>query len=207
MSSYVSGNSVQHTFTVYDGGVAVADGGLTSISAKLYIDGTYSAPTVPTVANIEAGLWKVTYTCPSAAEGADLDLTVQFTHNGDVYRLVWSDQFLTIPTPSSVQGYLMSYPISVNLTTSQKNQLVTEIETGGVTATEIADNVLRRSVGTAMAGGTIGRHSLGSLVLIATNADTTSHVGYITTRHPDTDALVYEYQVTTGAGCPIQSVT
>lgn len=78
----------------------------------------------------------------------------------------------------------------------------TTVSSGDITA--IANKVVNMLVTDA---GTLNKHSLGALVLALTNADTTSVAGKLVSRNPATDAIVHQYDIQTGHGQPIKSIT
>lgn len=208
MAHYASGMVVNHIFKVRINGTAASTGDVTGLSGRVFIDGTYSASVPVTITSLGSGEWHARYTVPAnVSNGADLTCVVDMTVSGVGQSVVFVDQVYETTVPSTIRSYLVANPYDVNLTDAQVSELVVQIATGGVSAEEIAKQVLLVGASDALAEGTMDRHSLGSLVLIATNADTTSNPGAITVRHPDTDAALFQYVITTGAGCPIQSVT
>lgn len=208
MATYAPGALVQHLMKIRIDGDEAGVGDVSSLSGKVYVDGVYNSGATVSISSLGTGTWRVQYTVPAGlANGADLDCIVDMSVSGYGKTAVFRDQVQEITSPSTIRTYLQTNPIQVGLTTSARDDLVTRINTGGIAAEDIAKQVLLVGVSDALGSGTMDRHSLGSLVLIATNADTTSSPGKITARHPDTDAAVFQYTITTGAGCPIQSVT
>lgn len=208
MAQYKVGELVHHLFKVRINGTAATSVQVTSLVGKVFIDGVESVSTTVVITSVGAGIWRAQYTVPSGlADGVDLSLIVDMLVEGIGKSVSWHDQVMTPASPSELRDYLQANPIDVGLTTSAIADLVTQISTGGVAADEIAKQVLLVGVSDALETGAMDRHSMGAMVLIATNADTTSNPGAITARHPDTDAALFQYIVSTGPGCPIQSVT
>lgn len=70
------------------------------------------------------------------------------------------------------------------------------------------DAIAAKVISMAVTGaGTLQKHSLGSLVLICSNADTTTTPGKLVTRDPSSNAILQQYDITTGHGQPVRSIT
>ena len=209
MGLYITGASVQHLLNVRINGTPGTTGNVTGFSGSVYGDGVLLGGTSVTTTALTNGNWRVSYTVPAGlAHGTDLACVVSFTAGGVGKSVVYHDQVEDAVTPATVYSYLQSHPINVGLTTAARDALVAAIELEAIDASGIASQILCAGVSDAIVdAGPLDRHSLGTLVLMATNADTTSNDGYLTVRHPDTDIAVFTFQITTGAGCPIQSIT
>lgn len=209
MARYSVGELVNHLFTVRINGAAATSGQVTGLTGRLYVDGTYDANATVTLAFVSNGVWRASYTVPSGLSArADLSLVIDMTVSSNGHSISFHDQVEVPLTTATIRDYLQSNTINVCMTSACQNNLISQIETGGVAAEQIAYEVLRAGVADAITNaGPLDRHSLGTLVLIASNADTTSVPGAITVRHPTTDAALFNFQIVTGAGCPIQSIT
>lgn len=207
--AYAVGETVNHVFTVRVNGTAATAGQVTGLTGRVYVDGTQSSGTAVSITNVSNGVWRCSYLVPSGLGArADLALVIDMTVSGMARSITFRDQVELPLTVSTIRDYIQTNSINVCLTTPCRDDLVSRTSTGGLSAADIAYQVLRVGVSDAIDNsGAIDRHSLGALVLIASNADTTSVPGAITVRHPDTDAALFNYQIITGAGCPIQSVT
>ncbi len=81
--------------------------------------------------------------------------------------------------------------------------------TAGTTVTQDdIDAIAAKVISMAVTGaGTLQKHSLGSLVLICSNADTTTTPGKLVTRDPNSNTILQQYDITTGHGQPVRSIT
>lgn len=208
MAQYVSGEIAHHLFKVRINGTPASVGQMSAMAGAVYVDGVLSGGTAVTITSLGSGTWRVQFTVPSGNVGADLALVVDMTVAGVGKTVAYHGQITDRVTNASIRNYLQSNPITVHLSEATIDDIVSQVSTGGVAAADIAYEVLKLGVTEVIAeAGPIDRHSLAATVLLATNADTTSVPGYLVARHPETEVALFQYQITTGAGCPIQSVS
>lgn len=208
MATYISGEIVHHLFKVLVGGMHASTQQVTSLSGAVYVDGTLASSASVSFTSMSNGLWRAQYTVPSGlSDGADLSLVVGMAVSGFGRTIAFRDQVMARTTPAAIRSYLQTNTIDVGLTDGTVDEVAAAVSSESVDATSIANTLLRHSVTTALASGSMDRHSLGAMVLMATNADTTSVADTLTVRHPVTDVSLFQYTITTGAGCPIQSIT
>lgn len=208
MATYISGEIVHHLFVVRVTGTPATTQQVTSITGSVYVDGTLSSAAAVTITSMGNGIWRASYTVPSGfSDGSELKLLVHMGVTGIGRTVAFHDQVMSRGTAAAIRNYLQANPIDVNVRATSIDAIVEDVNAAQIDATDIANTLLRHSVTTALASGTMDRHSLGAMILIATNADTTSNTDAITVRHPVTDATLFQYTITTGAGAPIQSIT
>ena len=90
------------------------------------------------------------------------------------------------------------------------SSVIDQSEPASLDTNAIADSVLARDITSAIASqGTIGRHSLASVVLKDTNSSSvnTGTGPELHIKHPDSDVVLHSYQLVVGPGCPVQEIT
>jgi len=209
MAQYASGETVNHVFKVSINGTGASTVQVTSLGGSLYVNGVLDASTPITINSLGSGIWKAAYVAPSGvAEQSDLSLVLTMDVLGVTRTVGCHDQVVSQVSPSAIRDYFQANTIDVGLTDAAEASLVSEISTATVDPEAIAYAVLAAGISDAITeAGPVDRHSLASLVLLATNADTTSNPGAITVRHPDTDVSLFQFTITTGEGSPVQSIT